>query len=797
MSDSAQPYPEWAAVALDDTPYSEADVPALKAKYGPTLIVLCREGADLRVTVAPVEIIKFGVLGRCVKPVPATTLAAEGLGDFVGRDHWLVCTPPLSGAQTDILIDMAVSESQYFAAHLRRVMVLDRSLALDTEAGARAVESIVIDAVRRLDLETRNFQAADRSVAMPTGYWDVYDSGAAVTINDDKLATMIRAYAARSLRVRYPLPVADPAETEAARDIGLILKRYAATEKLADSLMYALYCSPAFARVMFTSPYREFLSKVKVGQSVMPIDLLLGEELSDTALRLRGAREAEHEPEPDETAEGLLARLQAVRRTDDLHVASDVVIGSDIAACAAVQIALDEYGLLMSAGRKNRDAIAEALYRLEEQGIFPRRYSRTTERYVEWTTDPEMALPHLLLRNAAANRGRASETPAPHRTAPSPVPGAAPWVFDMDQILAFKAPNGPLSAEDAFARLDYYVGGYLGDLDLRRTLLTGGAIAAALIRVERAKYQLQMYALASGVVRLYREETGAKGPIRDRVKYLAWLDASPAGRAAHYRAYVDSLYPAKYTVPADDAALALYREYASGSHAASVGKLEYEVIGDAEKPQMRISLSLSGKTPAVLDIRPGADVDMAIDVATDAEFDDVARGHFEVIRGRHPDATLHRVDRPNGTYSWAVRGDTIGFRHVEMYRATFDHVVTHHVGMVSGAYTARFHDKPTFVVSARLIYAMVHLHTPNYYYFASRKCLPQEIVLKYTARGFGLQSFPVGIVCAIDSMIQRGSRWLGTGSPLHFPAYHGTGNFSAVSLPTERGIKKRIAAFGW
>lgn len=143
-------------------------------------------------------------------------------------------------------------------------------------------------------------------------------------------------------------------------------------------------------------------------------------------------------------------------------------------------------------------------------------------------------------------------------------------------------------------------------------------------------------------------------------------------------------------------------------------------------------------------------------------------------------------------YNWNVvcgdpsKMDT--FRQVEMYRANFNNIVTHHVGMVSGAYTARFSGDggtPQFVVSSRLVLAMNNLSTPNYYYFASRKTTPQHVIMKYYARGFSYKSFPKGIQGGIYTHFMRSDTWNGQEHEFRFPAMCAKGHFSVFALRAE------------
>ena len=193
-----------------------------------------------------------------------------------------------------------------------------------------------------------------------------------------------------------------------------------------------------------------------------------------------------------------------------------------------------------------------------------------------------------------------------------------------------------------------------------------------------------------------------------------------------------------------------------------------------------------------LDVLSGADLDMSVVVNTDKEFDDVAQGHYEVIRAHYPEAVLKKVTREGSDerYNWSITAPTNpNFRPVEMYRASLNHVVTHHVAMVRGGFTALFSEEPQFIMTASLVISMVNLATPNYYYFASRKTTPQLVVMKYLMRGFSLEGFPRGLQNAIMAFFSEDPLWRPNyyddiWAPL-YPALYGKGYFSAYSIPIE------------
>ena len=386
-------------------------------------------------------------------------------------------------------------------------------------------------------------------------------------------------------------------------------------------------------------------------------------------------------------------------------------------------------------------------------------------------------------------------THAAHRDkSPDAVTGDTSFVFTLEEVIALKTPNTPPSVEHAFNRLNEYVGNYLKDLDLSKTLITGSALAAATILTD---VETNTYA----GVNLWPKYLEDEQPKYLEDEQESWrsvtFDDWRAGRG--YLPYIAAHYPATKTIPRDrDEYLSLV-ELVDCNHNA----VELSHTTTCVDDQMVLTLtatlvghdqSVTEKT-AVLDVLSGADVDMSIVVDSDDEFDTVARGHYEVIKKHHPSARLEKALRADSTdprYNWTITTrdpkHIATFRPVEMYRASFNHVVTHHVGMVSAAFTALYSDKPQFIMSARHVLAAANLATPNYYYFASRKVAPQFVVMKYFARGFDITSFPVGIRTALGVSFRDDPLWSSNGDGMrafNWPATNGKGYFSAYSLEAE------------
>jgi hypothetical protein len=116
-------------------------------------------------------------------------------------------------------------------------------------------------------------------------------------------------------------------------------------------------------------------------------------------------------------------------------------------------------------------------------------------------------------------------------------------------------------------------------------------------------------------------------------------------------------------------------------------------------------------------------------------------------------------------------GSEKGFREVEMYPASWAEICTHHVGMVRLAYTAARADEaaplpkepagtpPQFYLTASCLKSAAERSTPNYYFFASRKTSPQEILLKCAARGYPPRCLPPALQRAVRTYAAQSPKW--------------------------------------
>lgn len=294
------------------------------------------------------------------------------------------------------------------------------------------------------------------------------------------------------------------------------------------------------------------------------------------------------------------------------------------------------------------------------------------------------------------------------------ITGNEEFIIPLSHVFDMGISNAPDSIEHAKRRLIQFVGAYLTELDLRETAVSGSAMAAVLIVTSE-------------------EETFSSSGETSGSNF-----SRAAAADARFEKYLSVHYPRQLTVPIDPVAFSDHmREFRSEFDDRSIPSYTVTKLGQ------KVILQTSGalySTSSTLKIVDGSDVDMSVDVDTWEQFDAVADKHIAVIRKYNPNIVVHRVDSKFG-HKWKVRGGP-HFRTVEIYRAPFEHILTHHMGMVCGAYTAMFSSEPKFIITSRLVLSMANQCTPNFYYFPSETASPERIILKYYARGFSMNSLP-------------------------------------------------------
>ena len=169
------------------------------------------------------------------------------------------------------------------------------------------------------------------------------------------------------------------------------------------------------------------------------------------------------------------------------------------------------------------------------------------------------------------------------------------------------------------------------------------------------------------------------------------------------------------------------------------GKIRVEDTGEVFKGKNNIG-----------HITPGADIDMMVcSKVDDKEFDAIAEKHFQVFKAVWRECTMNKIIKKNG-YNYHITSDAAdfkrGFREVEIYRGSLNHIASHHVPPVRGWFHrdgSNKEDKGQLYLEASALHCqMVRGSYSSYHYFAGTKSTPTDVIAKYERRGYRLGGLP-------------------------------------------------------
>ncbi len=183
-------------------------------------------------------------------------------------------------------------------------------------------------------------------------------------------------------------------------------------------------------------------------------------------------------------------------------------------------------------------------------------------------------------------------------------------------------------------------------------------------------------------------------------------------------------------------------------------EFKFEIVDkeDEDGHKCYISIRRDGEEYDVLPAtrKSATDIDMVYHGPEDL-FEETAKEHFETFQRCNPFTQLsfntEVINEEKGYKRYSITApDDPSFRTVEIYAAKLMQVFTHHVGIVRGYYgflpegrrcedTLKARVNATIHLSATCLKTMIDGYTPNYYYFASKKKAPLEIVNRYITRG--------------------------------------------------------------
>jgi hypothetical protein len=406
--------------------------------------------------------------------------------------------------------------------------------------------------------------------------------------------------------------------------------------------------------------------------------------------------------------------------------------------------------------------------------------------------------------------------------ATAPTAHAAPsallqdFVFTLGEVDDLSVPNAVSSTSCAFHRLNEFMGGYLGCLDLSHTLVAGPAIAASLIVTDAERNYTKLTQTLDGL-------------------------GLAAGLQDGFSAYIDVHYPAVRTQSRGTNYKSLRRTLLTHRGAVEFGfdtsmNTNYEtfLVLSAKLAPLDCELDASGPAhETTFDVRQLAHIRLVVSVDSISEFAAVARAHYLAVRSLHPTAVLLPLSAPvdsaiekSGAYEHiynAVRNPAADCRHgfvifsncprtvhsfrsVLVVRGSFDSAIVAPNDMECGVYGCvggLATSDPQFVVTARLLRAMDRLQSAgpsSYKVWAPSVPAPPSAktradslsypsswlnlsVFDYLHRGFGVANFPKELQRVFLVSDGRDDRDV----PVipRYPALQAYASYSAYALPIE------------
>lgn len=238
--------------------------------------------------------------------------------------------------------------------------------------------------------------------------------------------------------------------------------------------------------------------------------------------------------------------------------------------------------------------------------------------------------------------------------------------------------------------------------------------------------------------------------------------------------YIDTWYPAVYTVPNN------YDKYRR--IVADLTRLKVNDHGDY------VDIT-NGQENERLSLADGADIDIAVGVETEEEFEQIVAKHIDVIKQVYGNIAIDKIERKSG-FTYEITG---GHRMVQIYRSGIGQILSHHLPVVRGCITGNGSDRQIYI-SATAFHSYRSNINYNYYYFAG-KYNPSEVILKYQQRGFKTSLSPF-LFNLLDKYQDMTPKWNSnskkyvinnTKGPI-FGALKGYGNFYLDSIWAEDAL---------
>lgn len=306
--------------------------------------------------------------------------------------------------------------------------------------------------------------------------------------------------------------------------------------------------------------------------------------------------------------------------------------------------------------------------------------------------------------------------------------------------------------------LNEFMGGYLNDLDLTKTLITGSAICATISAIRNhippevlfgiyypslytriQKYNDEMY-LTLIIAKVFAPETIILEKDEKNLKIRVKIDSVLKDHIKlSVKQIAAKLFKLTETLP--EAVNQDFYKTLIGPN--FKGFLDDERIYRSQAPayfleETRLSLDNDPKFIYEFDLEKAVDVDIAIDTENDKEFDTICKRHFSVINKYYPNSYLIKQERSNDSYIYEVLTENyadyeLGFRNVQFFKGNRFTISKFHLPMVRGWYddTHQIHCTNTCALSHD------NLQIRNLHFFKTKND-KARILTKYISRGFDI-----------------------------------------------------------
>ena len=238
-------------------------------------------------------------------------------------------------------------------------------------------------------------------------------------------------------------------------------------------------------------------------------------------------------------------------------------------------------------------------------------------------------------------------------------------------------------------RINIFIGGYLADLDLTKSVITGSAMTACIFELE-SMHDLQKYGF-------------------------------------DFNDYINILYGKTQTTYdkdkySDHEIYSMFSKYREDPKIFSVeSKLDMIDIqyGDQKKTFKTIS---------------GTDVDIMVNTDDVGEFDKIAQNHINAIRKKYPQVVEKKITTHNGNHKYKVFFPNFEQRNVEIYMSNVDRIASYHLGCVR-AYFSSIHGTEKVSCFPSYLMTMFTGKSPDLRFVPGSKTF-DNILGKYRMRGF-------------------------------------------------------------